>query len=44
MSFLMVLAHGSSGLLDEVIELGLPLVVLVGLYIWSNRKPKDKTK
>jgi len=44
MSFLMVVAHGASGWLDEVIELGLPLLVLVGLYIWSNRKPKDKTK
>lgn len=44
MTLLMVVAHGTSGWLDEVVELGLPLLVLVGLYIWSNRKPKDKPK
>ena len=43
MSFLMVVAHGATGTwLDEIIEIGIPLVVLVGLYIWSNRKPKSK--
>ena len=42
MSFLAVVAHGATGLLDELIEFGLPLVILVGLYIWSNRKPKQK--
>jgi hypothetical protein len=43
MSFLAVVAHGATGTwLDEIIELGLPLLVLVGLYIWSNRKPKEK--
>ena len=41
-------AHGSVGLLDEFIELGVPLIVLVALYFWSNRKPAkpkdEKTK
>ena len=40
----MVAAHGATGLLDEVVEFGLPLLVLIGLYIWSNRKPKNKQK
>ncbi len=44
MSFLMVVAHGSSGWLDEVVEIGLPLVVLTALYIWSNRKPSNREK
>jgi len=39
MTFLMVAAHGASGWLDEVIELGIPLLVLVILYFWSNRNP-----
>jgi hypothetical protein len=39
MTFLMVAAHGASGWLDEVIELGIPLLVLVVLYFWSNRNP-----
>jgi len=43
-TFFTVLAHGSSGWLDEVIELGIPLVVLAGLYIWSNRKQEKKPK
>jgi len=42
MSFLAVVAHGATGPLDEFIELGLPLVILIGLYLWSNRKPKPK--
>ena len=43
----MVVAHGANGWLDEIIELGIPLVVLVFLYLWSNRKAKsgpDKAK
>ena len=45
MSFLMVVAHGATGTwLDEFIELGLPLIILVGLYFWSNRKPPKKEK
>jgi len=43
MSFHAVVAHGATGTwLDEFIELGLPLIILVGLYFWSNRKPKAK--
>lgn len=43
MSFLAVVAHGATGTwLDEIVELGIPLVVLVVLYWWSNRKPKPK--
>ena len=38
-----ILAHGATGTwLDEIVELGIPLVVLVVLYVWSNRKPKPK--
>ena len=45
MSFLMILGHGATGTwLDEFVELGLPLLILVGLYFWSNRKPKEKGK
>ncbi len=41
MTFLMVVAHGATGTwLDEFIEIGLPLIILVALYLWSNRKPK----
>jgi len=43
-TILSVLAHGASGWLDELISLGLPLVVLIVLYIWSSRKPKEKSK
>lgn len=43
MTFLMVVAHGATGTwLDELIELGLPLIILVGLYLWSDRRPKPK--
>ena len=45
MSLLAVVAHGATGTwLDEFIELGIPLIVLVALYLWSNRKPKEKQK
>ncbi len=44
MSFLMVLAHGTAGPLDELLELGLPLLILAALYLWSSRKPKGGTK
>jgi hypothetical protein len=45
MTFLMVVAHGATGTwLDELVELGLPLLILVGLYFWSSRKPKQKDK
>lgn len=43
MTLASVIAHGATGTwLDEIVELGLPLVVLIGLYLWSNRKPKPK--
>ncbi len=41
MTFVMVVAHGAVGPLDEFIEFGIPLIMLIGLYIWSNRKPKE---
>jgi hypothetical protein len=42
---LSVLPHGATGTwLDEIIELGIPLLILVGLYVWSSRKPKEKRK
>jgi hypothetical protein len=45
MSFVAVVAHGATGTwLDEFIEIGIPLIVLVALYLWSNRKPKEKQK
>ncbi len=35
------LAHGTTGTwLDEFVELGLPLIIFVILYFWSNRKKK----
>ena len=42
MSLLTIMAHGATGFLDEFIELGLPLLILIALYVWSNRKPKEK--
>lgn len=43
MTLASILAHGATGTwLDEIIELGLPLLILIGLYFWSNRKPKPK--
>jgi hypothetical protein len=45
MSVLAILAHGATGTwLDEFIELGIPLIILIALYFWSNRKPKEKQK
>ncbi len=36
-----VVQHGVTGTWwDEIIELGLPLVLFVGMFIWSNRKEK----
>jgi hypothetical protein len=40
-----MLSHGATGTwLDEIIEFGLPLVILIVLYVWSSRKPKTKQK
>jgi hypothetical protein len=42
---LSVVAHGATGTwLDEILEFGLPLVILIVLYFWSSRKPKPKEK
>jgi hypothetical protein len=40
-----VLAHGATGTwLDEILQLGIPLALFVGLWWWSTRKEKKKTK
>ncbi len=39
-----LLLHGAVGPLDEFIEFGLPLLILIGLYIWTSRKPKGGAK
>ena len=45
MTILTVMAHGATGTwLDEIIEFGLPLLILIVLYVWSARKPKEKSK
>jgi len=42
---LSVLPHGATGTwLDEIIGFGLPLLVLVVLWVWSSRKPKEKRR
>jgi hypothetical protein len=44
-TILSVLPHGATGTwLDEIIEFGLPLLIRIGLYVWSARKPKQKSK
>jgi hypothetical protein len=44
-TILSILPHGATGTwLDEIIEFGLPLLILVGLYVWSARKPKENSK
>jgi len=36
-------AHGATGTwLDEILELGVPLALFVGLWWWSTRKDKKK--
>ena len=45
MTLLSVLPHGATGTwLDEILEFGIPLIVLIVLYVWSSRKPKTKPK
>jgi len=40
-----VSAHGATGTwLDEILELGVPLVLFIGLWWWSTRKEKKKAK
>jgi hypothetical protein len=44
-TLLSVLPHGATGTwLDEILEFGIPLLVLIVLYAWSSRKPKEKQK
>ncbi len=43
MIFASVSAHGATGTwLDEILELGVPLVLFIGLWWWSTRKQKSK--
>ena len=45
MIFASVSTHGATGTgLDEILELGVPLVLFVGLWWWSTRKEKKKAK
>ena len=45
MIFASVSSHGATGTwLDEILELGVPLVLFVGLWWWSTRKEKKKAK
>jgi hypothetical protein len=45
MIYASVSAHGATGTwLDEILELGVPLVLFIGLWWWSTRKEKKKAK
>jgi hypothetical protein len=45
MIFASVSTHGATGTwLDEILELGVPLILFVGLWWWSTRKGKKKAK
>jgi hypothetical protein len=45
MIFASISAHGATGTwLDEILELGVPLVLFIGLGWWSTRKEKKKAK
>jgi hypothetical protein len=45
MIFASVSTHGVTGTwLDEILELGVPLVLFIGLWWWSTRKDKKKAK
>ena len=45
MTILAVLPHGATGTwLDEIVEFGIPLVVLIVLYVWSSRKPHEEKR
>ncbi len=39
-----VLLHGATGLLDELIMFGLPLVIFGALYLWSTRQERKRKK
>lgn len=38
----MTFAHVMGGPLDPLIELGLPLLIFIGLYFWSSRGERSK--
>lgn len=40
----MTLAHVIGGPLDPLIEIGLPLVIFIGLYFWSSRGAGGKRR
>lgn len=40
----MTFAHVLGGPLDPLIELGLPLVIFIGLYFWSSRGAGGKQR
>jgi len=43
MIFASVSTHGATGTwLDEILELGVPLLLFIGLWWWSTRKEKQK--
>jgi hypothetical protein len=45
MIFASVATHGATGTwLDEILELGVPLVLFIGLWWWSTRKEKKKAR
>jgi hypothetical protein len=39
-----LLHPGNGTKIDEIATFVIPLVVLVVLYVWSSRKPKEKGK
>ena len=45
MIFASVATHGATGTwLDEILELGVPLLLFVGLWWWSTRKEKKRPR
>jgi len=45
MTFASLATHGVTGTwLDEILELGVPLALFLGLWWWSTRKEKRKAK
>jgi hypothetical protein len=45
MIFASVSTHGATGTwLDEILELGVPLLLFIGLWWWSTRKERQKAR
>jgi len=42
MNFTSIEAHIIQGPLDAFLEFGLPLVILIGLWLWARRAEKKK--